>query len=114
MPSANPEKSMLAHQISIFNGRMIEQGKPSFDMQHVKFRHCDLKHGSFCRAMRSRDPSNLSHMIAFIAPISTSPRAPISSSAKSSLSTAPSRFCGDDNTLLHRPHCLFRGEQSSQ
>jgi hypothetical protein len=62
--------------------------------------------------MKARRGSIPPQLISFIAPISTFARTPKSSAAKISVSTAATRFCGDDDALSHRPRGLNRGPQS--
>ena len=110
--SRNSEQPMFVNQRSICCDGLAEEGRNCFWGQQIKFRHRDLKHGTFCPAMNTRRGSIFRQLLPHIAPVSTSPQTPKSSPAKISVSTAATRFCGDDDALSHRPRGLNRGPQS--
>ena len=112
MLSPNSAQPIFVNQGSICCDGLAEEGKNYFERQHIKFRHRDLKHGAFCPAMYSRRGSIFRQLLPPIVPVSTCSKTPIPSSARISISTAATRFCGDDDALSHRPRGVNRGPQS--
>lgn len=104
--SRNSAQPMFVNQRSICCDGLAEEGRSYFWRQHIKFRHRRVKHGTFCPAMNTRRGSVFRQLFPSIAPESTWTSTPVFPPAKTSLSTAATRFCGDDDALSHHPHGL--------
>jgi hypothetical protein len=103
---------MFVHQISIFRDGLAEKGKLRFDMQHLKFRHRRLKHGTFWARLRTRGPFGASWMCSCIGPVPTTATKVPSSPARALLPVASGSYGLLCTSGFHRPLDLCEGRQS--